>query len=106
MTSKTEDFARPDGSLEPDSDGERRLPYGGLLPYDFPERFERFKKATGLTWSGLAAKIGVDYKQLYRWRKGVEPSGGALHALYTYAGQIGRLDIFMGDGFQMTFLRN
>ena len=106
MTNKTEESSRPDGSLEPHPDGERQLPHGGLLPNDFPDRLERFKKATGLTWAGLAAKIGVDYKQMYRWRNGVEPSGGALHALYTYAAQLGRLDILMGDGFQMTFLRN
>ena len=59
-----------------------------------------------LTWSGLAAAIGVDYKQMYKWRKGVEPSGGAMHALYEFAGRIpGGLQILMGDGFQMTLLQ-
>ena len=27
-------------------------------------------------------------KQVYRWRKGVEPSGGALHSLYLFADEI------------------
>ena len=54
-----------------------------------------------------AVAIGVDYKQMYKWRKGVEPSGGAMHALYQFAGRIpGGLHILMGDGFQMTYFKN
>ena len=66
-------------------DFEQRQPYSSLLPVDFPKRLERLKEASGLTWSGLAGAIGVDYKQMYRWRRGVEPSGGVLHALYMFA---------------------
>ena len=47
------------------------------MPEDFPERLSRLKEANGLTWTGFAQAIGVDGKQLRRWRrKGVEPSGG------------------------------
>ena len=107
MTTNTKDSSRLDGSLESDPDDERRVPYGSLLPPDFPKRLERLKEASGLSWSGLAGAIGVDYKQMYRWRKGVEPSGGALHALYMFAARIpGGLEILMGDGFQLTFFRN
>ena len=107
MTTNTKDSSRLDGSFDQDPDDERRVPYGSLLPPDFPQRLERIKEASGLTWSGLAGAIGVDYKQMYRWRKGVEPSGGALHALYMFAARIpGGLEILMGEGFQLTFFRN
>ena len=44
---------------------------------------------------------------MYEWRKGVEPSGGAMHSLYQYAPPIpGGLHILMGDGFQMTFFKD
>ena len=106
MTSNTKDSSRLDGTLKPDRDDER-LPFGGLLPDDFTDRLDRLKQARGLTWSGLATNIGVDYKQMYRWRKGVEPSGGAMHALCRYASRIpGGLQILMGDGFQTTFFDN
>ena len=107
MTSNTKDSPRLGGILELDPDDAQRLPFVSLLPRDFPQRLERFKEVTGLTWSGLAAAIGVDYKQMYRWRKGVEPSGGALHALYMYAARFpGGLQILMGEGFQLTFFSN
>ena len=110
MTSNTKDSSRLDGTLQQDLDGEERMPYGGLLPDDFTDRLDRLdrlKQASGLTWSGLAAAIGVDYKQMYRWRKGAEPSGGAMHALCRYASRIpGGLQILMGDGFQTTFFDN
>ena len=47
-----------------------------VLPQDFEERLERHRETSGLTWSALAKAIGVDRRQLRRWRtKGVEPSG-------------------------------
>ena len=107
MTNKTDDSSRRDGTLELNPDFEQRMPYGSLLPEDFPDRLERLKETSGLTWSGLAAAIGVDYRQMYKWRKGTEPSGGALHALYAFAATIpGGLEIFIGEPFQMTFFRN
>ena len=107
MSNSTDESSRLDGTLELNPDFEQRQPYGSLLPADFPKRLERLKEASGLTWSGLAAAIGVDYKQMYKWRKGVEPSGGAMHALYEFAGRIpGGLQILMGDGFQMTFFKD
>ena len=52
----------------------------GVLPEDFPHRIVRLKEASGLSWRGMARALGVDSKQLRRWRRGVEPGGGA-HAL-------------------------
>ncbi len=84
------------------------MPYGNGLPKDFPERLTRLKELSGLTWAGFARAIGVDYRQMYKWRKhGVEPSGAAMDRLYKFAGRLnGGLVILMGEGYQMTFLRN
>ena len=82
----------------------RMLPYqSGVLSSDFKDRLENLKEASGLTWSAFSQTIGVDRKQVRRWRrKGVEPSGGAMESLYRFAGRFpGGLDILMGDGFQM-----
>ena len=96
-----------DGSTEHITDMEL-IPYGNRLPDDFPDRLERLRKAAGLTWAGLAAAIGVDYRQMYKWRKhGVEPSGAAMDRLYKFASRIpGGLEILLGESCQMTFLRD
>ena len=47
----------------------------------------------------------MDLKQLRRWlRKGVEPSGGPLMALFRFAALIpGGGQILLGKGFRLTF---
>ena len=73
------------------------LPPGtAVLPEDFPNRIERIKEASGLSWNGLAEKLGVDPRQLSRWRKGVEPSGGAMLALL-------RLTLLLPEGHHLLF---
>lgn len=58
------------------------------FPPDFPQRLERLKQSTELSWNGFAAAIGVDPRQVSRWRKGVEPCGTSLLALFRLAVQI------------------
>ena len=73
------------------------LPPGtSALPSDFPDRLERLKKASGLTWNQLGEKVGVDPRQLIRWRGGSEPSGGAMLSLI-------RLTQVLPEGQQMLF---
>ena len=73
------------------------LPPGtSALPSDFPDRLERLKKASGLTWNQLGEKVGVDPRQLIRWRSGSEPSGGAMLSLI-------RLTQVLPEGQQMLF---
>ena len=68
-----------------------------LMPDDFPERLERFKEATGFTWDGLAGCLGVDPRQLQRWRKDTKPDGDGLCALITLAACVpGGLYILVG----------
>ena len=99
MTINTKDSPRLGG------DHERRN-YGSLLPGDFPVRLERLKEASGLTWAGLAKAIGVDHKQMYKWRKGVEPSGGAMYGLFRFAARLpGGLEILMDEPFQLSFFK-
>ena len=57
-----------------------------LLPEDFLEKLEIIKGLTGLSWEGLASAMGVDSRQLWRWRKrGGEPGAGAMLSLLRVA---------------------
>ena len=68
--------ARFDGRPDPIA-AQRGVPSqeGGVLPQHFTDRLQRLKEVSGLTWNGLAQVLGVDRKQLDRWRKGTEPCG-------------------------------
>ena len=83
-------------------------PYqSGVLSPDFPQRLERLKEASGLTWNAFADAIGIDKKRVHRWRrpkkdgkKPIKPDSGGFCALVRIAAVIpGGLDILMGDGF-------
>lgn len=69
----------------------------GVLPEDFPQRLVALKETSGLSWNGLAEAIGVDVKQLRRWRKGAEPCGGAMLSLVDLALTIpGGIQVLLG----------
>ena len=55
---------------------------------DLPARLARLKHALGLSWDGLAACLGVDPRQLQRWRKGTLPNGFAMASLFLLADRI------------------
>ena len=82
------------------------FPGVALLPEDFGARLTRLKEALGLTWEGFASMIGVDYRQMLRWRKtGAEPSGGAMLALVDLAVQVpGGLGILLDRDLVVTAL--
>ena len=67
----------------PDSGTPIAIPPGvALVPEDFREKLEVIKRLTGLSWERMASAMGVDSRQLWRWRKrGGEPGGGAMLAL-------------------------
>ena len=57
-----------------------------LVPENFREKLEVIKRLTGLSWERMASAMGVDSRQLWRWRKrGGEPGGGAMLALVRLA---------------------
>ena len=79
----------------------RAVPCGsGRLPRDFAQRIDRLKEASGLTWDEFAEPLGVESKQVLRWRQGAEPCGGSYHALIELARWVpGGLEILMGADF-------
>jgi len=79
--------------------GGRTLPcLSGDLPPDFPQRLVRLKEASGLTWEEFAWVLGVELKQVLRWKNGTEPCGGAYHCLVLLATWIpGGPRILMGE---------
>ena len=79
---------------------------GAVMPEDFPDRLERLKEASGLSWRAMARAIGIDHKLLLRWRNGAVPSGGSMLSLFRFANRIGCLPILLGEGLQMTFFRD
>ena len=70
-------------SPRPESGTAIAIPPGVVLvPEDFRQKLEVIKWLTGLSWEGMASAMGVDSRQLWRWRKrGGEPNGGAMLAL-------------------------
>ena len=78
-----------------------RVAYGDArLPEDFPARLARLKELSGLSWNSLADLLGVDSRQLRRWRRGIEPCGGAMRSIVWVSAQIpGGIDAVMGEGF-------
>ena len=59
------------------------------FPADFPQRLERLKEESGLTWSELAARLGTSPLTLRRWRQGVCPNALHLLALMEVAASLG-----------------
>ena len=66
-----------------DPSGYRRFPPGvALMPEDFARKLAALKALTGLTWEGMADALGVDPRQLLRWRnEDGEPNAGAMLSL-------------------------
>ena len=62
---------------------------------DFPERLERFKEASGLSWRGLARRLRVNIRLVKRWRKGTRPDSGNLIALFSLAAGLGLLHLLL-----------
>ena len=91
-------------SRERDTQRFSYVPGVALLPEKFWARLTRLKEASGLTWQGFASMIGVDYRQVLRWRKtGAEPSGGAVMSLVDFALQVpGGLGILTGRDVVVT----
>ena len=68
-------------------------PFRCVFPPDFPERLERFKEASGLSWRAIARLLGVSLHRLRQWRnKGVAPSPAHLFLLLTIAEAMGLRD--------------
>lgn len=70
-----------------------------LLPEDFAERLVALKERSGLPWERMAVCMGVDPRQLWRWRHGASPGGGAMLSLVRFATRVpGGLSCLLGEG--------
>ena len=73
-----------------DPSGHRRFPPGvALMPEEFPRRLAALKELTGLTWEGMADALGVDPRQLLRWRNEDGEPNARRHAVPGAAGAAG-----------------
>ena len=69
------------------------------VPDDFGRRLDALKLRSGLTWEGMAECVGVDLRQLHRWRMGtVAPNGHALFSLFLFASRV-------QDGLRILLIR-
>ena len=59
-----------------------------LLPEDFPRRLRLLKERAGLSWDGMAWCLGVDPRQVQRWRQGTAPCGDAMYMLFRLAARV------------------
>ena len=66
-----------------------------VFPDDFPQRLERFKEESGLSWAELARRLGTSALNLRRWKdKGVRPHWRHLMALLDLADDLGLGHLF------------
>lgn len=57
-----------------------------LMPDDFPARLTALRDLLGLNWEEMSVCLGVDPRQLLRWRtQGASPNGGAMLSLVRLA---------------------
>lgn len=71
----------------------RYLRANHALTEDFPERLERFKELSGLSWSELARLLRISPVTLWRWRNRVKPHPRHLRALHELADELGLLNL-------------
>ena len=65
------------------------------FPDDFPERLERFKEKSGLTWAEIARRLDIHHETIRRWRNGrALPSMRNMMALVALARPLGLADLF------------
>ena len=67
------------------------------FPEDFPQRLERLREASGLTWREFAWALGVNLRSVHRWRAGAAPDSVYLIALFRFAAQRDLLDCLVLD---------
>ena len=77
--------------MSPAQPSDHRL-RGTEFPDDFPQRLERLRAASGLTWRRLARELGVGVRSLYRWRAGTRPDAAHMLAIVEFATERELLD--------------
>ena len=67
------------------------------FPEDFPQRLERFKEASGMSWRELARRLRIDIRLVGRWRQGTRPDAANLVALFSLAAGLGLLHLLLPE---------
>lgn len=70
-------------------------PNGAESPDDFPQRLERLREASGLTWRALARELGASMHSLYRWRAGTKPDVAHMLAIVEFATETELMDCLL-----------
>ncbi len=65
------------------------------FPQDFPQRLERLREGSQLSWRGLARALRLHPRSLRRWRRGAKPDAAHLLALFGFAEERGLLHCLM-----------
>jgi len=65
------------------------------FPEDFPQQLKLFRKAGGFTSRGLARRLRVGVRCVWRWNAGRKPDAGHLVALFNLAAEMGLLHILL-----------
>lgn len=77
-------------------------PGNAELPGDFSDRLAELKERAGLTWEEMAESLGIDSRQLFRWRRGSEPSGAAMLGLVQLALRVpDGLSVLLGEDWSV-----
>ena len=66
-----------------------------VFPENFPERLERFREESGLSWAEIARRLGIYPHTIWRWRMaGIRPNTEHMLALLELADEMGLGHLF------------
>ena len=71
------------------------------FPPDFPDRLDAFRQAAGLSWRGLARRLKVNARTVWRWKAGAAPGSGHLVSLFRLAAGMGLLHLLLPEAGEM-----
>ena len=76
----------------------RRTHHSGIpytFPHDFPQRLERFKEQSELSWAEMTRRLGTcPYTVRRWWKKGLRPSTRHMMSLLDLANSLGLAHLF------------
>ncbi len=67
------------------------------FPPDFPDRLDNFRQAAGFSWRGLARRLKVSARLVFRWKAGAAPGSGHLVSLFGLAAAMGLLHLLLPE---------
>ena len=71
------------------------------FPPDFPQRLDAFRQAAGFSWRGLARRLKVSARLVFRWKAGAAPGSGHLVSLFGLAAAMGLLHLLLPEAREL-----